>query len=357
MYLADGYAVSRWLTGLTGFSPDSISFSLAGTDWTQLSAFSLYLLFTHSRTHTSPHILRHSSHALYHFYPCHQIASSSTSRCLRRADSGVPNEALTPRSDTNSISESTNTTSPPERAPSESSSGVHSGEERELEVVIRPRVSCKAPPRPPQPPIQEEPYGRCTNMRMSSFNADPAANVTNSATLPMQRTLPEQKFDYAVHCSTMPLPVGCHSQQLTGGVNSGASSSNGGYASTSAMTSSMGPVQPPPPSQVSSFKTPSMHYANAAVALGGASAAGHTTPHTTLPNGVRYSNPHFLRRLPHVSKAAESPYGHLGYGAAHHVFSKLPHETHPTIPEDRDSANYSMASDQECGLYVTAQLH
>lgn len=288
-------------------------------------------------------------------YPCHQIASSSTSRCLRRADSGVPNEALTPRSDTNSISESTNTTSPPERAPSESSSGVHSGEERELEVVIRPRVSYKAPPRPPQPPIQEEPYGRCTNMRMSSFNADPAANVINSATLPMQRTAPEQKFDYTVHCSTMPLPVGCHSQQLAGGVNNG-SGSNGGYASTSAMTSSMGPVQqqPPPPSQVSSFKTPSMHYANAAVALGGASAA---TPHTTLPNGVRYSNPHFLRRLPHVSKAAESPYGHLGYGAAHHVFSKLPHETHPTIPEDRDSANYSMASDQECALYVTAQLH
>lgn len=199
-------------------------------------------------------------------------------------------------------------------------------------------------------------------MRMSSFNADPAANananantnasasasanVINSATLPMQRSAPEQKFDYTAHCSTMPLPVGCHSQQL-------ASSNNGGYASTSAMTSSMGP--PPPPSQVSSFKTPSMHYANAAVALG-STAAAHT-PHTTLPNGVRYSNPHFLRRLPHVSKAAESPYGHLGYGAAHHAFSKLPHDTHPTIPEDRDSANYSMASDQDCALYVTAQLH
>lgn len=195
-------------------------------------------------------------------------------------------------------------------------------------------------------------------MRMSSFNADPInANVINSATLPMQRTVPEQKFDYTVHCSTMPLPVGCHSQQLAGVVNNGGGASNGGYASTSAMTQSVGPAQPAQPSQVSSFKTPSMHYANAAVALGGAAAPAHNTPHTTLPNGVRYSNPHFLRRLPHVSKAAESPYGHLGYGAAHHVFSKLPHETHPTIPEDRDSANYSMASDQECGLYVTAQLH
>jgi len=156
-------------------------------------------------------------------------------------------------------------------------------------------------------------------MRMSSFNADPSAIssssasssstvVINSATLPLQRSVPEQKFDYTAHCSTMPLPVGCHSQQLAG--------SGGGYASTSAMTSSMGP-----PSQVSSFMTPnnnitsssSMHYANASVALGN----GQQTPHTTLPNGVRYSNPHFLRRLPHVTKAAESPYGHLGYGAGH----------------------------------------
>ncbi|XP_044314760.1 protein tincar isoform X1 [Drosophila rhopaloa] len=277
------------------------------------------------------------------------IASSSTPRCLRRADSGVPNEALTPRSDTTSTTESTNTTSPPERAPSESSSGVHSGEERELEVIIRPRANSKPPPRPPQPPIQEEPYGRCTNMRMSSFNADPTAvssSAINSATLPMQRSVPEQKFDYTAHCSTMPLPVGCHSQQLAG---------SGGYASTSAMTSSMGGGGMPPPSQVSSFMTPnSMHYANAAIALGNSSGQ---QPHTTLPNGVRYSNPHFLRRLPHVTKAAESPYGHLGYGAGHHAFAKLPHETHPTIPEDRDSANYSMASDQDCGLYVTAQLH
>ncbi|EDW95834.2 uncharacterized protein Dyak_GE25500, partial [Drosophila yakuba] len=277
------------------------------------------------------------------------IASSSTPRCLRRADSGVPNEALTPRSDTTSTTESTNTTSPPERAPSESSSGVHSGEERELEVIIRPRTNSKPPPRPPQPPIQEEPYGRCTNMRMSSFNADPSATssaVINSATLPPQRSVPEQKFDYTAHCSTMPLPVGCHSQQLAGSGN--------GYASTSTMTSSMAGGGMPP-SQVSSFMTPnSMHYANASVALGNGSGQ---QPHTTLPNGVRYSNPHFLRRLPHVTKAAESPYGHLGYGAGHHAFVKLPHETHPTIPEDRDSANYSMASDQDCGLYVTAQLH
>uniref|UniRef100_W8BUD2 Protein tincar n=2 Tax=Ceratitis capitata TaxID=7213 RepID=W8BUD2_CERCA len=86
--------------------------------------------------------------------------------------------------------------------------------------------------------------------------------------------------------------------------------------------------------------------------------------HTTLPNGVRYSNPHFLRRLPHVTKAAESPYGHLGLGAGHHTFSKLLQDplqnslVNTAIPEDRDSANYSMTSENDCGnLYATAQSY
>ncbi|XP_055853102.1 protein tincar [Episyrphus balteatus] len=259
------------------------------------------------------------------------IASSSTPRCLRRADSGVPNEALTPRSDTTSTTEST--TSPPERAPSESSSGVHSGEERE-EVVIRPRAICKPPPKPPQPPIAEEPYGRSTNMRMSSFNNDTNGNgsnnslnsnsKSNSATLPLQRTMPEQKIDYS-HCSTMPLPLGCHSQ-------ASLQYKPQGYSPQS-VTSSIGVV-----------------------------AAKQHVSHTTLPNGVRYSNPHFLRRIPHITKA-ESPYGHLGLGAGHHTFSKLlqdPMQIHSlvntSIPEDRDSANYSMSSDQDC-LYATTTHH
>ncbi|XP_053969445.1 protein tincar [Anastrepha ludens] len=322
------------------------------------------------------------------------IASSSTPRCLRRADSGVPNEALTPRSDTTSTTEST--TSPPERAPSESSSGVHSGEERDVEVVIRPRAACKPPPKPPQPAIQEEPYGRCTNMRMSSFGGDTAnpgasggggGRALNSATLPLTRSAPEQKFDYANHCSTMPLPAACHSQQQA----AVAARGSGNYGmTTSAYSMHSQPPLPPPPlnSNLSSFRS---QYANSAVAMAGAKAAQmlqqqqheqqqqqysqpqSTSPppppppagmHTTLPNGVRYSNPHFLRRLPHVTKAAESPYGHLGLGAGHHTFSKLLQDplqhslVNTAIPEDRDSANYSMSSEPDCGnLYATAQTY
>ncbi|XP_073816865.1 transmembrane protein tincar [Musca autumnalis] len=288
------------------------------------------------------------------------ITSSSTPRCLRRADSGVPQEALTPRSDTTSMG-TESTTSPPDRAPSESSSGVHSAEEREVDVVIRPRPACKPPAKPPQPAIQEEPYGRCTNMRMSSF-ASGGIN-SNSATLPPQRSQPEQKFDYSQHCSTMPLPSNGHfshpqSQQTQTAV----------YATSAhCMTQSLNAG-----SNMSSFKTPL--YANSGVAMSGHNNASHCyqeappppppqhpsqVTHTTLPNGVRYSNPNILRRLPYV-KGAESPYGHLGLGAGHHTFSKNGYENtllNSTIPEDRDSANYSMTSDQDC-LYATANpLH
>lgn len=78
--------------------------------------------------------------------------------------------------------------------------------------------------------------------------------------------------------------------------------------------------------------------------------------HTTLPNGIRYAPNHstnFLRRMPHV-KNAESPYGILGLGAGHHTFSKLLHDplmchsiASSAIPEDRDSANYSMISEHD----------
>lgn len=226
----------------------------------------------------------------------------------------MPNEALTPRSETTSTTESMMTTSPPERAPSESSSGVHSGEERD-EVVIRPRPTSKpTQTKLNQPVIQEEPYARSTNMRMSSFNN----NNNNSATLPLQRN--EHKIDYS-HCSTMPLPIGCHNQQQS-------YKSQHGYSNPQSLLSSPQSL----PSQ----------------------------QHTTLPNGVRYSNTHFLRRLPQISKA-ESPYGHLGLGSGHHTFSKLIQEplhiglNHPAaaIPEDRDSANYSMTSEPEY-VYATA---
>lgn len=216
------------------------------------------------------------------------------------------------------------TTSPPERAPSESSSGVHSGEERD-EVVIRPRPVGKPQPKLNQPAIQEEPYARSTNMRMSSFNN----NNNNSATLPLQRT--EHKIDYS-HCSTMPLPIGCHNQQQQQQHHQSYKSQHGYSNPQSLLSSPLPPPQQPTP----------------------------PTQHTTLPNGVRYSNTHFLRRLPQISKA-ESPYGHLGLGSGHHTFSKLIQDPlhiiggggQPTIPEDRDSANYSMSSEPEY-VYATA---
>lgn len=222
-----------------------------------------------------------------------------TPRCLRRADSGVPHEALTPRSESTECS-----TSPPERASSESSSGV-SSEERE-EVVIRSRPP-KIIAKPPQPVIQEEPFGRSTNMVMSSFITD----SKSSATLPISRVNQEPRYDFNNHCSTMPFPIS-HQQQQQPFVNQH-------FTPTASRTQ--------------------LH-------------------HTTLPNGVRYSNPQqFLRRMPYMQNA-DSPYGILGLGAGHHTFSKLLHDplmhnnlASHVIPEDRDSANYSMISDHERDLY------
>lgn len=51
----------------------------------------------------------------------------ATPRCLRRADSGMPQEELTPRSD--SVSTEASGGSPPDN--SETSSGVHSNSSRE----------------------------------------------------------------------------------------------------------------------------------------------------------------------------------------------------------------------------------
>ncbi|KAM7359299.1 transmembrane protein tincar isoform 2-T2 [Cochliomyia hominivorax] len=262
------------------------------------------------------------------------IASNSTPRCLRRADSGVPQEALTPRSDTNSYG-TESTISPPDRAPSESSSGVHSAEEREVEVVIRPRNANKPLVKQPPPVIQEEPYGRCTNMRMSSF----AGGISNSSTLPLQRTIGDEKFGYSQHCSTMPLPVNSHNPY-----EEGKSAIYATSAHCMSQTQILG-------TNVSSFKTPL--YANSGVATSSHKETEdinkQTRPpippppqvtHTTLPNGVRYSNPKVLIRHP-SNKAADSLY-------SHQPFSKK-----KIIHEDRDSANYSMVSEHE-NLYATA---
>lgn len=212
----------------------------------------------------------------------------------------MAHDILTPCTDSISTECST---SPPERAASDSSSsGIHSGEERE-EVVIRARPAKVV--KPPQPAIQEEPFGRSTNMVMSSFITD-----SSSATLPIHRVQSAEPFyDFANHCSTMPLPIMSHHQQQQ---------------------------------RIPQFITPT---------------TSKPQLHTTLPNGVRYANPtNFIRRMPLHVQNAESPYGILGLGAGHHTFSKLLHDplVFSSIPEDRDSANYSMISEQERDIYVNA---
>lgn len=219
----------------------------------------------------------------------------------------MAHDILTPCTDSVSTECST---SPPERAASDSSSsgihsdglhsdGIHSGEE---EVIIRPRPAKVV--KPPQPAIQEEPFGRSTNMVMSSFRD----KDLSSATLPIHRVQSAEPFyDFANHCNTMPLPITNHQQQQ----------------------------------RIPQFITPS---------------ASKPQLHTTLPNGVRYANPaNFIRRVPLHVQTADSPYG-LGLGAGHHTFSKLLHDPllFNSIPEDRDSANYSMISDQDRDIYINA---
>lgn len=224
----------------------------------------------------------------------------STQQAIRRADSGMQHDILTPCTDSTSTECST---SPPEAASDTSSSGIHSSEERE-EVVIRQSKIIK----PAQPAIHEEPFGRSTNMIMSSFITD-----LSSATLPIHRVPSslEAHYDY---CNTMPLPI--VNQQLQ-----------------------------------QQYRTQQFITPNAS------KAQLHTTQHTTLPNGVRYANPtSYVRRVPLHVQMADSPYGILGLGAGHHTFSKLLQDplTFNSIPEDRDSANYSMISDQDRDIYINA---
>ncbi|RZC10188.1 tincar [Asbolus verrucosus] len=183
-----------------------------------------------------------------------QMPTGQTPRCLRRADSGMPHEELTPRSDTLSTESSTSPPEPPGSNHSETSSGVHSNdsvEKRRATSVVDlvqnreevqwkscslQRTSTSPPPKPEvsgviienpaestvvirrkvaRPNIvdvgqgvvvKDEPFGRATNMRMTSFmeKNDLGSIQASSATLPHFPTQPVQSV-YA-HCSTMPLP-------------------------------------------------------------------------------------------------------------------------------------------------------
>lgn len=210
------------------------------------------------------------------------------------------NEALTPKSDTNSTESST---SPPERTSlSESSSGVHSGEENKEEVVIRPRPVTglqKAVKTPAV--IQEEPYGRITcNMKMSSFK-DGIGPGSASNTLPLSRgnSSEQAPIDYS-QCNTMPHMPGQHQ------IN-----------------------------RVSLNDSPKQR--------------------TTLPNNIRYSSggvsgPHYMRQMPQL-KNAESPYA-TGLGSGHHTFSSRLIQNEPLPPPPMTQSQ----SQQQFGM-TSSSIH
>ncbi|XP_043481058.1 protein tincar isoform X3 [Leptopilina heterotoma] len=370
-----------------------------------------------------------------------QVNGGQTPRCLRRADSGMPHDELTPRSDSsnsppldvgiNSTGHNSNTSTN-----SETSSGVHSnasnasnasssqrratsvddltGEPREepqwrscsLQRGVQPPTANTVFP-PPPPPLNhhhhhhnhnhnlnnnnnrtnvnnfspqyvnhnalynggggemvvagcpavilentneatvvirrrssrtklseplnhnEEPFGRSTNMRMTSFteNTDLRSIQASSATLPHYPTQPMVTYP---HCSTMPLPHASHSMSNGTSAN-GISGGSGSCGSVSRNVNNL-------PSVVQHTSIPS---------------------HTTLPshhNGVRLipgnggatsssssTNP-FVKRFPNVSVHTQ------GWALpGHHTFPQLAlGQKLPTTAQirqsDRDSANFSMAS-------------
>ncbi|KAK1130276.1 hypothetical protein K0M31_018414 [Melipona bicolor] len=186
----------------------------------------------------------------------------------------------------------------------------------EATVVIRRKLSRTKLTDPLNP--NEEPFGRSTNMRMTSFTESNDIRVhASSATLPHYPTQPVVTYP---HCSTMPLPHASHSMA---GSHMGGSSGSCGSVPRHA------------------FVPPQVH---------------STVPaHTTLPshhNGVRLlhgiaaapNNP-FVKRFPPVQLHTQ-PWalpGHHTFPQASQVNGKLT-TTAQIRQSDRDSANFSMAS-------------
>ncbi|KOC70395.1 Protein tincar [Habropoda laboriosa] len=191
----------------------------------------------------------------------------------------------------------------------------------EATVVIRRKLSRTKLSEPLNP--NEEPFGRSTNMRMTSFTESNDIRVhASSATLPHYPTQPVVTYP---HCSTMPLPHASHS--MAGSHMAGSSGSCGSVPRHT-------------------FVPPQMHA---------------TVPaHTTLPshhNGVRLlhapplqpavpNNNPFVKRFPPVPLLHTQPWALPG----HHTFPQPPQAngkltaTAQIRQTDRDSANFSMAS-------------
>ncbi|XP_043494282.1 protein tincar isoform X4 [Polistes fuscatus] len=184
----------------------------------------------------------------------------------------------------------------------------------EATVVIRRKLSRTKLTEPLNP--NEEPFGRSTNMRMTSFTESNDIRIqASSATLPHYPTQPIVTYP---HCSTMPLPHASHSMAGTN-----MSGSTGSCGSVPRHT----------------FVPPQVHA---------------TVPaHTTLPshhNGVRLihggaGNP-FVKRFPPVQLHTQ-PWALPG----HHTFPQAPQNNNKLSvtaqirqQSDRDSANFSMAS-------------
>ncbi|XP_076179805.1 transmembrane protein tincar isoform X2 [Ptiloglossa arizonensis] len=187
----------------------------------------------------------------------------------------------------------------------------------EATVVIRRKLSRTKLTEPLNP--NEEPFGRSTNMRMTSFTESNDIRVhAASATLPHYPTQPAVTYP---HCSTMPLPHASHS--MAGSHMSGS-------------TGSCGSV----PRHTFVAHPPQVH-------------ATTVTSHTTLPshhNGVRLlhavqANNPFVKRFPPVQLHTQ-PWALPG----HHTFPQQPQANGKLSvaaqirQTDRDSANFSMAS-------------
>ncbi|XP_057652627.1 protein tincar isoform X1 [Diorhabda carinulata] len=168
-------------------------------------------------------LLEESSVIVHNNYE-NQTQIGTAPRCIRRADSGIiPHEEIPGRSDSVSTESSHSPPDLPGSNHSETSSGIHSNDSeqpapkteniinitenpadsQESTVVIR-RKSMRPNKTDIIAPaiLEEDPYGRCTNMRMTSFTDK--NNAQCSATLPHYPTQPVQNI--YPNCSTMPLP-------------------------------------------------------------------------------------------------------------------------------------------------------
>ncbi|XP_012223044.1 protein tincar isoform X2 [Linepithema humile] len=188
----------------------------------------------------------------------------------------------------------------------------------EATVVIRRKLSRAKLTDPLN--ANEEPFGRSTNMRMTSFTESNDIRIqASSATLPHYPTQPIVTYP---HCSTMPLPHASSHSVATANMSGGSTGSCGSVPKHT-------------------FVPPQVHTTMPA--------------HTTLPshhNGVRLlhnasANPNnpFVKRFPPVQLHTQ-PWALPG----HHTFPQMPPNNNKLTAtaqirqSDRDSANFSMAS-------------